>query len=252
MAGANFLARLIAHIAKVEGKKELSQYAPPSQGDILHDGLVGAGWTWGGILGSAAGVVGGEAVGGPLGGAAGGAALTPAGALAGGWAAHGTYREGQLIRDILSHPENWTVDAAGAIVPVTQDQSPASDANSPARAEPAPSGAARPATKAGLASSIPAPADPSSSVPASPPASPQMRPGRANGDQPSPGVITTGALPIPQLPPTPQNKPGGLLGMMIDAGYIDPNNRNPPPAGGLAGLIQDYLRNNPGAGRWSN
>jgi hypothetical protein len=40
--------------------------------------------------------------------------------------------------------------------------------------------------------------------------------------------------------------------MMIDAGYIDPNNPNPPPAGGLAGLIQDYLRNNPGAGRWSN
>jgi hypothetical protein len=37
--------------------------------------------------------------------------------------------------------------------------------------------------------------------------------------------------------------------MMIDAGYIDPTNPDPPPAGGLAGLIQDYLRNNPDARR---
>ena len=88
-----------------------------------------------------------------------------------------------------------------------------------------------------------------SSVPASPPASPRARPGRANSNQPSPGAITTGASPIPQLPRTPQNKPGGLLGMMVDAGYMDPTNPNPPPAGGLAGLLQDYLRDNPGAGR---
>jgi hypothetical protein len=87
-----------------------------------------------------------------------------------------------------------------------------------------------------------------SSAPASPPASPPMRPGRADSNQPSPGVITTGALPIPQLAPTPQNKPGGLLGKIIDAGYIDPTNPDPPPAGGLAGLLQDYLHNNPGAG----
>jgi hypothetical protein len=88
-----------------------------------------------------------------------------------------------------------------------------------------------------------------SSVPTSPPASPQMRPRQANSDQPSPSVFATGAPPILQLSPTPQNKPGGLLGMMIDAGYIDPANSDPPPSGGLAGLIQDYLRNSPGTSR---
>jgi hypothetical protein len=40
-----------------------------------------------------------------------------------------------------------------------------------------------------------------------------------------------------------------LPGMLIDAGFIDPTNPDTSPAGGLAGLIQDYLRNNPGANR---
>lgn len=84
MALDNLLTRLIAQIAKHEARKDLlSQYGPPSRGgDILHDGLVGVGKTWGGILGTAAGVVGGEAIGGPPGAAAGSFALGSTGALA--------------------------------------------------------------------------------------------------------------------------------------------------------------------------
>lgn len=117
MAVDDLLLRLMAMFGKAELSNRLSQYDPPSRGDILHDGLVGAGKTWGGILGTAAGITGGDAVGGPYGAAAGVLALAPAGSLAGGWAAHGAYLQGLLINDILSHPENWTVDAAGAIVP---------------------------------------------------------------------------------------------------------------------------------------
>ncbi|WP_036047445.1 hypothetical protein [Bradyrhizobium sp. Tv2a-2] len=61
-----------------------------------------------------------------------------------------------------------------------------------------------------------------------------------------PGIFVTGASPIPQLPSMPRQKPGGLLGRMIDAGYID---SDLPPAGGLVGLIQDHLRNNPAISR---
>ncbi len=117
MAVDNLLVRLIAMFGKGTLSNRLSQYDPPSRGDILHDGLVGAGKTWGGILGTAAGITGGQAVGGPYGATAGALALGPAGNLAGGWAAHGAYLQGLLINDILTHPENWTVDAAGAIVP---------------------------------------------------------------------------------------------------------------------------------------
>lgn len=117
MAFENLLARLVAMAGKGELSNRLSQFDPPSRGDILHDGLVGAGQTWGNVLGAAAGITGGQAVGGPYGAIAGGAALAPAGSLAGGWAAHGAYLQGLLIKDILTHPEDWTVDAAGAIIP---------------------------------------------------------------------------------------------------------------------------------------
>ncbi|WP_340672441.1 hypothetical protein [Bradyrhizobium ottawaense] len=128
MAVNNLLVRLITMFGKGELSKTLAQYDPPSRGDILHDGLVGAGKTWGGILGTAAGITGGEAVGGPYGATAGALALAPAGTLAGGWAAHGAYLQGLLINDILTHPENWTVDAAGAIIPA-----PPKSANDPPR-----------------------------------------------------------------------------------------------------------------------
>jgi hypothetical protein len=83
--------------------------------------------------------------------------------------------------------------------------------------------------------------------------------GRANGPngdlynttlgRPPVSVFTTLKPPIPYLRPTPQDKPGGILGMLIDAGRIDPANPDQPPPGGLLGLIQDYLLSNPGAGR---
>jgi hypothetical protein len=49
---------------------------------------------------------------------------------------------------------------------------------------------------------------------------------------------------LPFVATPTQEKPGGLLGMMVDAGLIDPSNPGRPPPGGLPGLMQDYLRNN--------
>jgi hypothetical protein len=63
---------------------------------------------------------------------------------------------------------------------------------------------------------------------------------------PSPASpFATRAPPVPFLPPAPNNVPGGLLGLMVGAGPVDPSNPDPPPAGGLLGLMQEYLRNNP-------
>lgn len=50
------------------------------------------------------------------------------------------------------------------------------------------------------------------------------------------------------LPMAPQQRPGGLPGMMAEAGLIDPSNPDQPPPGGLPGLIQEWMRNNPDAG----
>jgi hypothetical protein len=59
-------------------------------------------------------------------------------------------------------------------------------------------------------------------------------------------IFATGA---PSVAFLPQDKPGGILGMLIDAGHIDPANPDQPPAGALLGMIQEYLRNNPDVGR---
>jgi hypothetical protein len=56
-----------------------------------------------------------------------------------------------------------------------------------------------------------------------------------------------GAPPIPYLPQAPasmQSTPRGLLGMMIDAGLIDPANPDTPAPGGLPGMLQEWMRNN--------
>jgi hypothetical protein len=55
-------------------------------------------------------------------------------------------------------------------------------------------------------------------------------------------VSSAEALPVPSVAAPAQEKRGGLLDMMADAGLIDPSNPTASPAGGLAGLIQDYLR----------
>ena len=63
MVAENLLTRSIANIGRVETKNQLlSHYAPPTFDDVLHDGLVGSGETWGGILGYGAGRVGGAAI----------------------------------------------------------------------------------------------------------------------------------------------------------------------------------------------
>jgi hypothetical protein len=101
----------------------LSKYGPRPDGDDFHDRFVKAGSSVGKFLGGAAGA--------RIGGAPGGFAGAEAGSLGGAWVANGAYRQGQLIKNILTHPENWTVDAAGAIVPVLPDPASASNATEP-------------------------------------------------------------------------------------------------------------------------
>ena len=223
MALDNLLTRLIAQIAKHEAKSNLlSYYGPPSRGDVLHDGLVGAGNTWGGILGTAAGAVGGEAAGGPRGAIAGSVALGTMGALGGAWAAHGAYREGQLIRDILSHPENWSVDAAGAIVPVMPAPNLLSNTN-----EPNDAGGADEHSPAALYTSQ----------------SLQGGAGTVGQNDSEPPVRFLGSR--------IQNPLGD--GMADWNSSVDPSNpqyfAQPAPSqqqpGGLPGLMLDYLRDNP-------
>jgi hypothetical protein len=52
------------------------------------------------------------------------------------------------------------------------------------------------------------------------------------------------APPIPYIRAAPQSAPGGLPGLLIEAGPSDPLNPDAPPAGGLVGLIREYLRDN--------
>lgn len=48
----------------------------------------------------------------------------------------------------------------------------------------------------------------------------------------------------PHISSTPRlERAGGILGMMVEAGLIDPSNPDRPPPGGLLGLIQEYMRN---------
>jgi hypothetical protein len=207
MAAEKLIAKLINMIAQSQAKKEtLSRYAAPRRDDVLHDGMVGSGETWGGILGATLGGIGGEIVGGLPGAVAGSVALGTGGSLAGGWAAHGAYREGQLIREILSNPQDWTVDAAGAIVPVM----PPADRNAgPLQ------GAAPRSGRVNNSSSLPWWAQP-------------------DLETRSTSVAAAG-------------RPGGFPGVI--AGTGNANVMGPaslqPPAGGVLGIIQDYMRTQP-------
>ena len=69
---------------------------------------------------------------------------------------------------------------------------------------------------------------------------PQLRPGDS---LPSLDVFTTGAPPVPFLPPSSQRVPRGLPAMLAELGAFDPSNPDAQPSGGLPGLFQEYLRN---------
>jgi hypothetical protein len=236
MAIDNLLARLIAQIGKSEVRSQLlSNFAPPSYDDVLHDGLVGSGQTLGGILGTTLGFLGGEAIGGPRGALAGSALLEPVGTLAGGWAAHGGYREAQLIGNILSHPENWTVDAAGAIVPVTPAPNPSSTLN---ESNDASARYLRRVPKTADSGSPPLPSG-GATVPS--PRSPQSGVGRVGEDT---------AQPVRFLSSRQRNPLGeGMAGWRSSVGPTDPQYAaqpaSPQRSGGLLGLLLDHLRDNP-------
>jgi hypothetical protein len=66
-----------------------------------------------------------------------------------------------------------------------------------------------------------------------------------NGYQPSRSVFDTGAPAIPYLPPASQNIMGGIPGMMEEAGLFDSLNPDQSAPGGLLGLLQEWMRNNP-------
>lgn len=71
--------------------------------------------------------------------------------------------------------------------------------------------------------------------------SPLMTPGATRGAGYAGSAV---APPIPFIPDAPPSAPGGIPGLMIEAGLNDPLNPNAPLPGGLVGLIQEYLRNN--------
>jgi hypothetical protein len=55
-----------------------------------------------------------------------------------------------------------------------------------------------------------------------------------------PSVFDSGEPPIPYLPPAPsEGAPGGILGMMIRAGVLDPSNPDQPASGGLSGMMRN-------------
>src|SRR3954471_45506 len=59
MAAEKLIAKLNNVIAQSQAKKvTLSRYAAPRRDDVLHDGMVGSGETWGGILGATLGGIG--------------------------------------------------------------------------------------------------------------------------------------------------------------------------------------------------
>ena len=237
MALENLLTRLIAQISKSEARNHLfSNLAPPSYGDVLHDGLVGSGETLGSILGTTAGYLGGETIGGPLGAIAGPALLEPPAALAGGWAAHGVYRGGQLIGNILSHPEGWTVDAAGAIVPVMTAPNLPSASNEPNDAD------------ARYLRRIPKTGSESPQLPSDGASVPSTTQSQQNGF----GTIgqSDGAAPIRYLSSRYANPLGnGMGGWQSSTGdFNSPQPARSAPStdepGGLLGMLLDHLRNN--------
>jgi hypothetical protein len=67
---------------------------------------------------------------------------------------------------------------------------------------------------------------------------------RVNGGADRPGAFGTGVSPMRFVPPVIDNVPRGLPGLLVEAGLNDPQDPDLPRAGGLGGLIQEYLRNN--------
>lgn len=219
MAFENLLSKLIAAIGRQEAIKYLGQDRPPAYDDVLHDGLVGSGEVVGTALGTTAGVLGGHAIGGVPGAVAGSVALGSLGHLAGGWAGHIGYLQGPLIKDIISHPENWTVDAAGAIVPVMPPAAAPPDANNSNDSGGQP--VRRLSTKWDAV-------QPSSA-------------GRSAAGF-RPGVFDTGAPSLPFV--TSTSTLGGVPGLLAEAGLTDPRYPGSPEPSGLPGLILQYLRSN--------
>jgi hypothetical protein len=64
------------------------------------------------------------------------------------------------------------------------------------------------------------------------------------------GPAISGRVPaVPYLPQAPQGAPGGIPGLIAAAtgsASSDPSQFQ-PPAGGLLGMIQDYMRDSPAA-----
>jgi hypothetical protein len=77
-------------------------------------------------------------------------------------------------------------------------------------------------------------AGPDSLPPPSQPPAPPRQPGSSS-------VFDTGAPPV-AFPPS--GRPGGLPGLLTDAGFFNPADPGQSSPGGLPGLILDYLRNN--------
>ena len=67
--------------------------------------------------------------------------------------------------------------------------------------------------------------------------------GRLNGQKREETIFNTRASPVP-FAVAPQSAPRGLSGLLFEDALVDPSGSGAAPAGGVAGLVQDYLRRN--------
>jgi hypothetical protein len=160
-----------------------------------------------------------------------------------GWAAHGAYREGQLIGDILSNPQDWTVDAAGAIVPVirelpvvpNREVAAVPDMKKSRAPQPAPSMSIDPSSSASRAALSP--------TTAAVPWWTQSYLGAPSAGTKS--VDESGGISVvPRAPAPVPYRPGGIPAMLaaVTGGDESDPSQFQPPAGGPLGMIQDYMR----------
>lgn len=229
MAFENLLARLIAQMAKHEATKEmLSKYGPPSHGDILHDGLVGAGGNLGRHLGISSRSYRRRSV------------RWPSWSHR-GWSRLGINRRSRrgMPRTVPIAQVNWheifsrilSIRASALLAQrLRRRRTPALSpsirvVSSPYRD---PLGNAVTGQKSF--------ADDEN----------LQRMSQQQQGSRAPSVFDTGASPV-TLASGAARAPRGLPGLMADAGLFNSSNSDQPP-GGLFGLIQESMRNNPAGG----
>lgn len=195
--------------------------------------------------------------------------LAPAGALAGDWGAHGAYLGGELIHDAFSHPKNGAVIAAGATESITSVPGKIGNAVdkyvfSPAMGPQDELSPLERSLRRGVATVGPASGPPERFWRSRPENAlgdgmhgwsvPYIKGGAVNGPadavnaSPSTRPFISSRVPaVPYVPQAPQETSGGIPGLIADTtgSASSAPSQFQPAAGGLLGMIQEYMRNNP-------